>query len=978
MFHFLADLSPAALPDPIAGVTPEISDWKTRFPESATQLDACVADPVGNKLLAVLCSYSPFLWKITERNLPFFLELLATDPHTSFQRTLSAITNETYTTQPTLMQALRIAKQQVALLTAIADLTGYWDVEDVTDALSQFAETSIRLCVSFLLTDGFSRKQLALREGETLEHAIAHSGLIVLAMGKLGGFELNYSSDVDLTLFVDLQKFPYIGNKTAQHYCIALARDLVQMMQERTKDGYVFRMDLRLRPDPASMPLVVSVDTAMSYYESVGQNWERMALIKARPVGGDIRAGEMFLDELRPFIWRKHLDFAMIDDIHSIKRQIDSTYQSTSMDNLLGYNIKTGRGGIREIEFFTTIQQLIWGGRELSVREMPTCRALDALVSCKKVTPETASELIEVYYYLRKLEHRLQMVADEQTHKLPQTMEALDAIAGFMGYANTNHFLDDLTGKLRLVQKHYAELCEESPALGSEAGSLVFTGTENDSETVRNIAQMGFTQPDAIAEMIRGWHHGRARATRNKRARELLTELTPSLLTTFGATANPDRAFLKFNDFLNRLPAGVQIFSLFAQYPEMLSIIAEIMGSYPYLAENLSRKPVLLEYVLSQDFLDPLKSREALSAKLHHVLGEARQYEDILNITRHWTHDRQFRVGVQLIKKLITPTQARESLSDIAATVLDVLLGYVQEEFSAQHGMIEGGEFAVVALGKLGGRSLTFGSDIDLVFVYDVPSMQAMSDGAKPLQVSDYYSRLIRRYISAFASLTSEGKLYDIDMRLRPSGKDGPVASSIEAFTQYYENAAWTWEFMALTKATVIAGDAGLREKVTASIATQLTKGFPPEQLRKDVHDIRERVAQQYPSSDPWDIKYVRGGLMDCEFLAQYFLLLYAKDHPDILTTSTGHAFENLARHGLITNDEATTFSAAFTLLLDMQTILRLASGTISEQGGLSAGGKDELVRLRPEANFDALERNLIAAEKQVSGAFLGYIGKAG
>lgn len=932
--------------------------------EDQENANSIAQHPVGRALLLSLCGHSPFLTKLLTKQWTFFSHLLIGGAEAAFYGVLGRMDEEAkaFTSKADVMQSLRIAKQQVALLTAIADMAAVWDVTQVTQTLTRFAEHTLSLSVDFLLKTGMERGEIMLPHPEMPSK---DSGLIILGMGKLGGYELNYSSDVDLIIFADFEKVNYRGRQTPQHYMIGLARDLVSLMQDRTADGYVFRMDLRLRPDPASTPLVISIEAAMTYYESVGQNWERMALIKARPVAGDKHAAEEFLREIRPFIWRKHLDFAMIDDIHSIKRQIEST-QTLVPDNLFGYNIKLGRGGIREIEFFAAIQQLIWGGRELDTRIAPTCKALAALCDCQKVTKQAAEELIAIYYYFRKLEHRLQMVEDEQTHSLPTTPEGLEQISSFMGYDTVEHFVEEVKIRLLCVQKHYSELCEESQPLGTSTGSLVFTGTENDPETVKNITDMGFSSGDAVAELIRGWHHGRTRATRNKRARELLTELTPGLLEAFSRTANPYEAFVKFDAFLGRLPAGAQIFSLLAQSTELLELIAEIMGSYPYLAENLSRKPVLLEYVFSQDFLDPLTDVEGLKGRLDYVLQDGHEYEDILNITRHWAHDRQFRIGVQLIKKLITPKEAREGLSDIAEAVLSVLLRHVKEEFTSRHGKIEGGAFAVIAMGKLGSRELSFGSDVDLVFIYDAPSMQAMSDGEKPLITGEYYTRLIRRFISAFSSLTSEGKLYDIDTRLRPSGNDGPVASSLRAFEQYYQETAWTWEFMALTKAKVIAGQPGLMKKIDAILQQTLSKSWDSTTLAKDIREIREKIAQQYPTSEPWAIKYVRGGLIDVEFIVQYLSLLHAKDRPEMLATNTGIALGKLGEAGILSAEDTQALVHAHLLLLDAQSILRLTSGDVSHHPTLSPGIKEELVRLRPEEDFATLETHLLEAQQVV------------
>lgn len=919
-------------------------------------------------LLKAIYGNSPYLGTLIDKNPEYVSQLVTQDPQDLCNQTIEQLKTDSQniTTEAECMMLLRQAKQKIALLTAIGDITEIWTLDQVTKALSKFAEVSLNIALNKILHDAANKGDLA---PAFPDNPSRKCGFIVLAVGKLGGKELNYSSDIDLILFYDKKKLPYTGKKTIQHFTVECAKRLINIMQERTADGYVFRMDLRLRPDPGSMPLAISTVAAMTYYESVGQNWERMALIKARPVAGDLTAGRNVIKGLVPFIWRKYLDFAMIEDIVSVKRQIESKYNVTS-DQLYGYNIKLGHGGIREIEFFTSIQQLIWGGRERILRSVPTCKSLKNLVACKKVKESTVKSLIEIYYFLRKLEHRLQMINDQQTHTLGKTEQDMYHIACFMGYAHTEGFIKDLEQKLQTVQEHYRNLYAASPSLGSGTGSLVFTGTEEDPETVENIRKLGFEHPEAVSSTIRSWHHGRIRATRNKRARELLTELVPSILKALGKTSHPDTAFRKFDEFLSKVPSGLQLFSLFMQHVDLLNIIGEIMGCYPYLANNLSRYPSLIDYILSHDFLDPLRKRDVLREHLEQLFTTAENYEQILNIARRWAHDRQFRVGVQLIKKLITTEQAERALSDIAETVLGKLLEYVEEEFTQKHGTITGGEFSILAMGKLGSRSLSFGSDIDLIFIYNVDDMSSESDGDAPLTATEYYARLSRRYISAFSALTVEGKLYDIDMRLRPSGNDGPMATSLETFEKYYTEKAWTWEYMALTRARVIAGSHKMRQHINQVIKETLTRPRDEVVLATDVTTIRAKIEQQYGSFNIWDIKYVQGGLIDLEFIAQFLQLKHAHKHPDILNVNTKRVFSQLIKEQIITEQEGQKFTEAITLFLSLQSLLRLASDNISDRFFMSEAIKQELVRLTDYSSFEEIEQTLTNTQQQVNTYF--------
>jgi glutamate-ammonia-ligase adenylyltransferase len=582
-----------------------------------------------------------------------------------------------------------------------------------------------------------------------------------------------------------------------------LAHELVSIMQDRTKDGYVFRTDLRLRPDPASTPPAVTTDAAYYYYESVGQNWERAAMIKARPVAGDMEAGEKFLKSLTPFMWRRNLDFAAINDIHSIKRQMDSRENKNIKPQ--GHNIKLGLGGIREIEFYTQIHQLIWGGREPSLRLRATCDTMIMLREFGLITEDKEATLKNAYVFLRELEHRIQMVADEQTHSLPDTDAEFKNIAEFMGYENTDKFSGKLLKHLYAVHDIYSSSFKSAENLG-DTGNLVFTGTTHDEETLNTLRTMGYTQPEVVSEIIMGWHHGGARATRTKRARELLTEMMPALLKRLSETANPDVAFLKFDEFLKKLPAAIQLFSLFQMNPHLLGLIADIMGSAPTLSNSLSHTPELLDAVIYEDFYADLPTREQLETQLQEKLKHVELFEDHMEHLRQFRGEKQFQAGVHLLKHMIDAREAGEFLTVLAECMLNQALDAVILEFEKTYGKIPGGRFAIIALGKLGSRELTFLSDIDLVFVYDAPDFEAYSDGEKSFTASVYYNRLTQRLLNALTGMGRDGRLYEVDTRLRPSGKDGSLAVSRQALINYFEGAAWTFEYMAFTKARVIAG----------------------------------------------------------------------------------------------------------------------------------------------------------------------------
>jgi glutamate-ammonia-ligase adenylyltransferase len=913
--------------------------------------------PSGRKLLGAIFGNSPFLSGVAIREWAFLTRLVETDADTAFAEIIAETqaSSPEADDQPALMRRLRIARRRVALTTAVADFAGVWNLERQMQALTAFAEAALHRTVGFLLS-------AIARSAAVSEFTVAQeeSGLIVLGMGKLGGGELNYSSDIDLILLYDPARAPPIAPETLHGLFNRLARDLVRILDERTGDGYVFRTDLRLRPDPRSTPLVMSIDAALSYYESVGQNWERAALIKARPVAGDRIAGRRFLDELQPYIWRKHLDFATIADIHSIKRQIQA-YRGGKQIAVAGHDIKIGRGGIREVEFFAQTQQLIWGGRRRELRVPATCEALRRLAAAGRIDPADAAALTADYWFLRRVEHRLQMIDDAQTHRLPSDAAGIERLAVFLGYPDAAAFAADLVAHLGSVEKRYAELFEEAPSLAGP-GNLVFTGTDDDPATLATLAQLGFADPRAVAGMVRDWHHGRMRATRSARAREILTELVPGLLQIFGATDAPDAALRRFDEFLTRLPAGVQLFSLFHANPSLLRLVADIMAEAPLLAENLAHHPALLETVLGADFFAPLPDRAALAADLAELIAGGRDFADTLDLLRRWANERRFQVGVQLLHRNLDGAGAGRALADIAETALAALAAAVADDFARAHGRIPGGEFALLAMGRLGSREMTLASDLDLILIYDAPAASEVSDGPRPLAVSTYYARLTQRLITAITAPTSEGRLYEVDMRLRPSGASGPIATSLDAFAIYQRASAWTWEHMALTRARPVAGNEELRRNIEAAIAVALSKPRDPARLVADVAEMRARIAGEHPRPANWDLRNRPGGLVDLEFIAQYLMLRKAARTPQVLHQDVGAAIAALGDAGALPPQAVQALGDALVLLRDVRALLALLYDGAPDAETLAGPLGATLARCAGAIDFGRLDADITAA----------------
>jgi len=935
------------------------------------------ADPAGRALMAALFGNSPFLTECWLADPEQTQALLTDGPEASFARIMAGINDDLARSDNTndVMRSLRQAKRAAALAIALGDITGLWRLEQVTHALSDLAEAAIDVATGHHLLQGVRRGG---QDADALSLADARRGLIVLGMGKLGARELNYSSDIDVIVLYDEDRLTApvraaTEKRGLQDFFVRVTRGLVAMLEERTRDGYVFRTDLRLRPDPASTPPALSILAAETYYESVGQNWERAAMIKARPVGGDREAGDVFLRHLRPFIWRRHLDFAAIQDIHSIKRQINA-HRGGGTVAVRGHNLKLGRGGIREIEFFAQTQQLIWGGRDPSLRISPTCQALDALVTAGRVRPEVRSSLQDNYRILRTLEHRLQMLEDQQTQTLPSDEAALTRMALFSGYADLASFEANLRRVLTEVEGHYARLFEESPTLSAE-GNLVFTGGEDDPDTVRTLEGLGFKDGASISAIVRGWHHGRIRATRSVRSREILTELMPALVRALARVADPDVAFARFDRFLSGLPAGVQLFSLLQARPELLDFVAEIMGSAAGLADYLARHPILLDGVISNPLrpgdAGDLPGVELLIEDLDQALTQARDFQDVLDIVRRWTGDRKFQMGVAMLRGDLPIAAATQQISHASEAVLRCLLPHVQDSFAQTHGRVPGGDLAILALGKLGGRELTLSSDLDLFFTYDAPAGCEGSDGRKPLPVSLYYQRLAQRIVSALTALTAEGELFEVDLRLRPDGNKGPIAQHLTGVAQYYRDNAWTWEMMALTRARVVASTSqDFAQRVESMLLASIARPRDAVKLVTDIADMRQRIAREKPAEGEFDVKTRRGGLVDIEFITQYLILRHAAERPGIVTGTTADALQKLEAEACLRPDQAHRLQRALGLWQAIQAVLRIAITGAFDPDTAPAGTRNALVRISGAVDFTGLRADMAHAAADVSALF--------
>ena len=690
-------------------------------------------------------------------------------------------------------------------------------------------------------------------------------------------------------------------------------------------------------------------------------------------MAGDIAAGEELLRALSPYIWRKYLDYAAIADVHAMKRQIHA-HKGHAQVAVEGHNLKLGRGGIREIEFFVQTQQLIAGGRQPDLRMRGTLAALDGLVAREWIAANTAAELAEAYRFLRGIEHRLQMLDDEQTHSLPSNPAKFEQVAHFSGFEDGAALGAAVRQRLETVEQHYSALFENVPALSREGesgnGNLVFTGDSDDPATVETLGAMGFSSPSGVIATVRGWHFGRYPAMRSARARERLTEFTPNLLEALARTAQPDAALGNFDRFLAELPAGVQLFALLRSNPHLLQMLADIMGTAPRLARMVSRRTRVIDAVLDPGFLGQLPSSEALAAIVEAALAGSRSYEDCLDRARAVGQEQAFLIGVRLLSGTIGAAEAGGAYAALAGELIARLQTVVEAQMREQHGCVPGGQMAVIGMGKLGSAEMAANSDLDLIIIYTADDDATSSGGPKPLAVTQYYARQTQRLISALAAPTAEGQLYAVDMRLRPSGKSGPVATSLASFIEYQNRDAWTWEHLALTRARLVSGPDGLKEAVAQTISGVLCRQRDRAKVAEDVRDMRRRITEEKGSGHVWDIKLAHGGLIDVEFIAQFLQLVHAHEHPGVLDQNTAAALTKLRDHGLLAAEDAEVLLQAAALYLSLTQILRLCLEARFDARTAPEGLKAMLAHAAGVAGFAEVEPLLVERLQAVAERF--------
>lgn len=782
---------------------------------------------------------------------------------------------------------LRVERSRTALALAIGDLAGLLSLEQVTQALSDLADRSLDLAI-----------ETAIRERMP---GADPQGFAVIALGKHGGRELNYSSDIDPIFLFDPATLPHREREEAGEAAVRIGRRVIELLQARDADGYVFRVDLRLRPSPEVTPIALPVDAAIGYYESSAVAWERAAFVRARAASGDLALGDSFLDAIRPFVWRRSLDFGAIKEMHAMSHRIRDHHGRAAFGP--GYDLKRGRGGIREVEFFAQIHQLIHGGRDRSLRSPATVPALEALAAAGIVPAEEVAELSGAYRLFRTIEHRLQMVDDRQTHSLPRDPEALDNVARLHGLDDGDALIDLLRPHVETVGTRYDAL-DDGPAQGLPVGEALEPA----------LVEAGFDPPGAARQVIERWRGGGVRALQSPAAREALEQVLPGLMTALGQAPDPDGALHRMDDIVGRLPSAINFFRLLVARPQMARLLGDILSYAPTLAQTLGRRPELLDGLIDATAFAPAPDVPELAQAFR--AADDVDYERLLDHVRRAVNERRFALGVQLVEGGSDPLDVAAGYARVSEAALEVLATATIADHARQHGHVPGSELVVLALGRLGGAALTHASDLDLIYLF-TGDVDAVSDGPKPLEATRYFNRLAQRVSAALSVPTAAGALYEVDTRLRPSGAKGLLAVTIDSFADYQRTSAWTWEHMALTRARPVFGSAAARARTQAVIDATLMQKRDPAVLLKDVVSMRAEMARHKRPAGPLDAKLIEGGLVDLEFCVHEAQL----EHGQGLDPRLGPAIRKLIAAELAPPEFATAHDIMARLLVTLRLV---------------------------------------------------------
>lgn len=832
---------------------------------------------------------------------------------------------------------LRKQRQGVALVTAIADLMGMWDLTRVTRILSDFADNALDTAITAAFAERVPDAPV--------------QGFAVIGLGKHGGQELNYSSDIDPIFLYDPEILPKREREDVADSAVRIGRRVIELLSARDENGYVFRVDMRLRPSPEVTPIAIPVEAAISYYESSALAWEQAAFIRARAAAGDKALGDYFLKSIQPFVWRRSLDFGQLANIRKMSGQIrDHYHKGQSLGP--GYDLKRGRGGIRECEFFAQAHQLIHGGRDPGLRMADTRAALAALAERERIGADEAATLSSAYELLRTVEHRLQMLDDRQTHSLPENADDLGRVARL-------HGLEDGAALVALLEPVVTAVGAVYDGLAGDDEESTRRLADDGLPLEDQLSALGYTDPPAVAQRLARWRSGQLRAIRSSSAREAFETVLPKIMEALAKAPDPANALARFDNVVEALPSAINFFNLLDARPALLQLLADILSYAPTLADALARRGELLEGLIDTSAYRLPESCEALAAELEARIVDD-DYQTLLDLVRAFVGEKRFAFGVQLVEGQQDPLSVSHAYAMLAEIAVAKLTAATVAEFEQSHGMVPGGELAILALGRFGGEALTHASDLDLILLFSGDHGEE-SDGPRPLGATQYFNRLAQRVVGALTVATASGALYEVDTRLRPSGAQGLLCVSFDSFAKYQREEAWTWEHMALTRARPVYGSAQAGARLEAIIAETLAMPRDAGKLADDITKMRTDMATHKPPKGVLDVKLSSGGLVDAEFAIHALQLRFGQG----LYPQLDRAADALIATGLL----PVGFAPAQALLTRLLVMLRLVAPDCEVPPGPAQA---VVAKALGFANWDEVMRTVDAARGIISAEWQG------
>jgi len=881
-------------------------------PPETDKLAALIRVWTGSDFVARICSREPALLTELWRSGDLETGYAAEDWQQRLAERLAEIADE-----ETLIAVLRQFRRREMVRIAWRDLAGLAPLSETLIDLSTLADVAIDEALKKLYTWQTQRFGVPRADDGQAQH------LVVFGMGKLGGRELNYSSDIDLIF-----TFPQKGQTDSRRgldneaFFRRLGQRLIHVLSIHTPEGFVFRVDMRLRPFGEVGPLAMSFDVFEDYYQHQGRDWERYAMIKARAVAGDRAAGEQLLARLRPFVYRRYLDYNAIQALRDMKSLIAREVERKGLQS----NIKLGPGGIREIEFIAQLFQLIYGGREPALRERSLLRVLSFLAESGRLPVRAVIGLKDAYAFLRRTENRLQAWADQQTYQLPEDATAQARLAFSMDFADWEAFAATLHKHRNAVSAQFERVFagpdDTDPATDWTA---LWAGTMDTDNAVRLLADRGFAEPERAWQALQTLRQSLAYRSLSRRGRERMDRLLPLALQEIVAAAQPARTLERIADLLTAIARRSVYLALLVENPQALAQLVRLCAASVWIAQYLARYPLLLDELLDPATLYKPLDRARLASDLEQELARAPadDTEQRLDNLRHFKHANVLRVAAADVSGTLPLMIVSDHLTEIAEVLLRKVLELAWADQTVRYGkpccVIDGerraAQFAIIAYGKLGGIELNYGSDLDLVFLYDGDGTEQHTDGPRQIDNATFFARLTRRIIYWLTTPTSAGKLYEVDIRLRPSGRAGLLVSSMDAFAKYQHHQAWTWEHQALARARVVAGSATLAERFAALRREVLSRTRDPAVLREEVRAMRERMREQLGSTEPgcFQLKQDPGGIADIEFMVQYNVLANARRYPELLTyTDNIRQLDGLEQAGVLSTEDATLLRDAY------------------------------------------------------------------